>query len=276
MAQTAQTLTAATKRMQADPQFQAAYRAWQDYKARTGVWFSGHGVIGPVQEVNRIARQYLPEGTYLSGDAQGNPVIKNKGLPSWVYPLAIGAGAATAGWALGAFAPAAASAAVPTAAATTTGAIPTITGTAVTSGMASAAPSLYGQGAPGNQPGSYPTIPDVPGVPSPDRPNTGLNVGDDAPDWLKAVLGGLAGLPGLFANRGPSDEERAYQAQASRLLRQQEQRTQFQNPLYEAVTRMAYGLQPTMGTQGQPYRYNTLDDVDVPDLNELIAAQRRT
>lgn len=94
------------------------------------------------------------------------------------------------------------------------------------------------------------------------------NGGGGAPDWLEGVMRAMAGIaPAIAASQmkqGPSDEEKAYQAQATRLLKQQEQRTQFQNPLYEAVSRMAYNLQPIGGTQGQPYRYNTLDDVKVP------------
>ena len=82
-----------------------------------------------------------------------------------------------------------------------------------------------------------------------------------------AAIAAMSGLPGLLANQGPSDEENAYAEQARRLLAQQEQRTQFQNPLYEAVSKMAYNLQPIGGTGGQPYRYNTLDDVKIPGMS---------
>lgn len=99
---------------------------------------------------------------------------------------------------------------------------------------------------------------------------------EEGPDWLKAAMASLAGLPALFANKGPSDEERAYQSQAARLLRQQEQRTQYQNPLYEATTKMAYGLLPTMGNNGNPYPLNSLSDVQTPGIDELIAGLRRT
>lgn len=93
---------------------------------------------------------------------------------------------------------------------------------------------------------------------------------------LNAAFSALAGLPAMLGKNGPSDEERAYQSQATRLLGQQEQRTQFQNPLYEAVTKMAHGLLPNMGNNGQPYPINGLNDVTVPTLDELIAQQRRT
>jgi hypothetical protein len=98
-------------------------------------------------------------------------------------------------------------------------------------------------------------------------------LGDSA---IRAALSALAGLPGLLSSQnGPSDEERAYQAQATRLLGQQEQRTQYQNPLYSAVTKMAYGLLPQMGNGGNPYPMNSLEDVKVPGLDELLRAQQR-
>lgn len=82
---------------------------------------------------------------------------------------------------------------------------------------------------------------------------------------LEAALAGLAGLPGLLAGRQqPSADEQQLQAQMSKMLQQQQQRTGFQNPLYEAVTRMAYGLLPRMGTQdGTPYPYRGIADVPV-------------
>lgn len=99
----------------------------------------------------------------------------------------------------------------------------------------------------------------------------GGGLGDSA---IRAALSALAGLPALMKGNGPSDEERAYNSQATRLLGQQEQRTQFQNPLYEAATRMAYGLLPNMGTNGQPYPLKGLSDVQVPGLEDLIAQRR--
>lgn len=94
---------------------------------------------------------------------------------------------------------------------------------------------------------------------------------------LSAALSAMAGLPAALSNRGPSEEERGYTAQATRLLGQQEQRTQFQSPLYEAATRMAFGLLPNMGNNGQPYPYQSLSDVKVPGLEDVLrTAQRRT
>lgn len=179
------------------------------------------------------------------------------------------------------------------------GAIPTIGSTAIGTGMGYGPASLAGTSALGGAAAGIPTIGsrqigDGMGT---DPPSIGpgsinglgdllwdpatqswikkaANVAGDAakgaasseiPAWLSAVLGGLSGLPALLAaKQGPSEEEKAYAAQATRLLKQQEQRTQFQNPLYETITRMAYGLQPRMGTNGDPYRYNTLDDVKIP------------
>jgi len=94
---------------------------------------------------------------------------------------------------------------------------------------------------------------------------------------LNSAFTALAGLPGLIGSQnGPSDEERAYQAQASRLLGQQEQRTQYANPLYEATMKMAYGLLPNMGNGGNPYPINGLQDVPVPGMDALRTAQRRS
>lgn len=142
-------------------------------------------------------------------------------------------------------------------------ALPTIAGTAIGTGMATGVPSLGG-------PPSVAGLADggAGGLGGLAKKGVNALTGDgDVPDWLSAVIGGMAGLPALF-NMGPTDEERALQAQMQRLLNQQEQRTQFQNPLYEATTRMAFGLLPKMGNNGQPYPLNALSDVQVPGLND--------
>src|SRR3990167_117667 len=88
---------------------------------------------------------------------------------------------------------------------------------------------------------------------------------DSIPEWARAAIAAMSGLPALLAQQGPSDEEKAYADQARRLLAQQEQRTQFQSPLYEAVTRMAWNLQPNSGNNnGSAYPINSLTDVKVP------------
>lgn len=67
----------------------------------------------------------------------------------------------------------------------------------------------------------------------------------DAPDWLKAAIASMAGIGGAMASRqGPSAEENALNAQAQRILGQQEARTQYADPLYKATMQMAYGLLP--------------------------------
>lgn len=91
---------------------------------------------------------------------------------------------------------------------------------------------------------------------------------------INAAVSGLSGLPALFGNHGVSDQEQQYQQQAQRLLAQQEQRTQYQNPLYEAATRMAYSLLPNTGNGGNPYPYSGLSDVNLPGMDELSNAQR--
>lgn len=83
---------------------------------------------------------------------------------------------------------------------------------------------------------------------------------------INAAFAALAGLaPKLFGNDNkPTPEEQFQQERVNRLLAQQERRTAYQDPLFAAITRMAYGLQPRMGTNGQPYPYNSLSDVKVP------------
>ena len=62
-----------------------------------------------------------------------------------------------------------------------------------------------------------------------------------------AAVAGLAGLPGLIGARGgPSQQEQALQAQIQALLKQQEGRTTYQEPLFRALTQMAAGLQPRL------------------------------
>lgn len=70
--------------------------------------------------------------------------------------------------------------------------------------------------------------------------------------WQQAALAALAGLPGLLANRGMSDEEKAIYAQLQQDLEQDRQmrdltrqRYQMQGPLAEAVTRLAMNRLPT-------------------------------
>lgn len=87
---------------------------------------------------------------------------------------------------------------------------------------------------------------------------------DGIPEWARAAIAAMSGLPALLADKGPSDEEKAYADQARRLLAQQEQRTTFQNPLYAYITKQAYDLQP--GPNKAPYQYNTLDDVKIPGM----------
>jgi hypothetical protein len=92
---------------------------------------------------------------------------------------------------------------------------------------------------------------------------------DGTPSWLGDVLKQMAGIaPAIMAsqaNNGPSDEEKAYADQARRLLAQQEQRTQYQNPLYEYITKSVYGLQPNTG--GAAYPINSLNDVKIPGMS---------
>lgn len=60
----------------------------------------------------------------------------------------------------------------------------------------------------------------------------------------QAALAALAGLPGLLANKGPSNEEKAALDQARQLQALQQKRIEHQGPLYEAVTRLAMSRMP--------------------------------
>lgn len=62
--------------------------------------------------------------------------------------------------------------------------------------------------------------------------------------WQQAALAALAGLPALMTNRGPSDEERGLYDQARQLTQLQQQRMESQNPLFDAVTRLAMSRLP--------------------------------
>lgn len=65
-----------------------------------------------------------------------------------------------------------------------------------------------------------------------------------------AALAALSGLPALFANKGPSNEEKALQDQVRRMTELQQRRIEHQNPLFEAVTRLAMSRLPT-ANQGE-------------------------
>lgn len=74
-------------------------------------------------------------------------------------------------------------------------------------------------------------------------------VGGDggANQWVKAALAALAGVPALVAakNSGPTAEELAMQQQIKDMLASQQRRVTFQDPLHEAVTRLAMSRLPT-------------------------------
>ena len=91
---------------------------------------------------------------------------------------------------------------------------------------------------------------------------------DEVKKLIASAIAAMAARNAFDGSRQVSPEERVQQDRINRNLAQQEQRTQFQNPLYEAVTRMAFGLLPNMGNNGQPYPTNSLADVKVPGFNE--------
>lgn len=82
--------------------------------------------------------------------------------------------------------------------------------------------------------------------------NVGKTVGKHALDGAKgfnpfqlAALAALSGLPALLANKGPSNEEKALYDQARQMTELQRRRIEHQNPLFEAVTRLAMSRLPT-------------------------------
>lgn len=69
---------------------------------------------------------------------------------------------------------------------------------------------------------------------------------DEINPWLQAAIAGLAGLPALLAaKQGPSDEEKRLYEQARQMAELQQRRTQYQNPLFSAVTQLAMNRLPT-------------------------------
>ena len=66
---------------------------------------------------------------------------------------------------------------------------------------------------------------------------------------LRAGIAGLAGLPGLLTG-GPSEAEERLTRRIEEMLAQQQARTSAQEPLFQAVTRMAGTLQPRQAWPG--------------------------
>jgi hypothetical protein len=61
---------------------------------------------------------------------------------------------------------------------------------------------------------------------------------------LQAAIAGLSGLPALLAKNGPSDEEKALLDEARQMQALQRQRIQSQDPLFQAVTKLAMSRLP--------------------------------
>lgn len=70
---------------------------------------------------------------------------------------------------------------------------------------------------------------------------------DGAPSWLQAAIAALSGVPALLAaqKNKPTAEELVMQQQIADMLASQQRRTTLQDPLYEAVTRLAMNRLPT-------------------------------
>ena len=65
--------------------------------------------------------------------------------------------------------------------------------------------------------------------------------------WQQAALAGLSGVPSLIAasRNKPSAEEEATQEQIRQMLASQQQRFDYQNPLFQAVSQLAMSRLPT-------------------------------
>lgn len=231
-------LTAAMERAKADPHVQAAAKAWTDFHAQHGVWNPGHGTMGPQTEFQNAVQRYLPEGTYVVMDAQGQPVIKNQGMPSWVYPLIAGGamfGGAALGGAFGASAPGALGAGeASTTLGATGGVVPGLSGAATAAGVggATAAGTAAASGGSGI-----------------DKLLGGANGAAGGVDWAKLIAGLAATIPALAATR-PTDEDRNLKATQQRILGIQEQRMNSQQPLFESTQRGLQALLPTFMRNG--------------------------
>lgn len=68
-----------------------------------------------------------------------------------------------------------------------------------------------------------------------------------ASPWLQAALAALSGIPALVAanKNKPTAEELAMQQQVKDMLAHQQRRTQYQDPLYQAVSQLAMSRLPT-------------------------------
>lgn len=225
---------------------------------------------GPIRLSDRQRKQ-LAQQLGLSGiqdvdiDPAGNLNTTHgwAGLPTWAKAAIAYSGAAVGGAGLAGVGPLAgggSAAGVPGA----TGTGGALASTPVpTSGFAVGAPSLSPSTAPfgysgsgaGGKPGFLKRIF---GFGRKTKNAVGAATGTDrggSNPYAEAIASLAGGLPALLANRqGQSDEEKALTRQMQEALKAQQARISYQDPLFQAVTRLAYGQMANTGTQGlNPY-----------------------
>jgi hypothetical protein len=104
MARTAQELTAATNQFFSDPQVQGLLQQWRDFHARTGVWSDRRGPSSWETAIfQRLKASGIKDVRIDFSGPEGSPVLTNRGLEGWMYPLIIGGAAFGGAAALGAF-----------------------------------------------------------------------------------------------------------------------------------------------------------------------------
>ncbi len=246
MAYSPQELTSLTQRVMADPAVQRAFQDWQTYHASMGTWSPGHSVSPYQINLERAMHQAgMPTDVRVSYK-NGEPVLTNPGMPSWVIPL-IGIGSVlTYGALSGAFGGGGVLGGATTAA-TTSGAAGTLPATGFI-GSASTVPTIAGSNLAGGAiTGSGLTAAGGLGATEVIKTATKKSALDKTLDYLRAGLTGTAAV-GALTGAGQSSNELPPELQD--ILNLQKQRMQMQGPLYEAVTRLAYNRLPTNLTQG--------------------------
>lgn len=240
-------LSALTESVMADPAVQEALHAWQQYHAQTGSWSGGHGVSPYEQRLRQaMTAAGMPSDTRISyGGSDGSPHLTNPGLPGWAYPVigaAIAGGAALLAPSI--FAGGAASGAAATAP-TFSGAAGTLPATGFvgygSTVPAAASPGIFGGGAGAGAAGAA---------------GGGVAAKSALDRIISAAKPAVAGAAAVGAltqgNGGGGGTSGQLPPELQQYLDLQRQRTEGQNPLFQAVTQLAYDRMPTNATRGLP------------------------
>lgn len=245
MGYAADQLTALTAKVVQDPHVQQILQAWQAERARTGVTGRGTQPGSYERQLNEaMAAAGLPKDTRVSFDAQGQPVVKNRGLPNWAYPLLFGAAVGTAGLATGAFAAPAAAAAAGGSALPSTLPLSSITGAAIAPTStaipaATTAATTFGTGETGSMIGAE------------GSGWAGTSAAEAAPSMLGRVA--QAAVPAAMATKsllggsggtGTAGDVSALPPDMQAILAEFARRVTAQGPLADATTAQALGGLP--------------------------------